>query len=74
MLYEILVLLCLSANMESSVTLRWTHFQALVEMYTKDEGKFAEMLKYPYPSQRLLEVVPVQESQDTLSPVGMYTT
>ena len=72
-LYKILVSLCLSANMESSVTLGWTHFQALVEMYAKDEGKRAEMLKYSYPSQHLLEVVPVQEPQDTLSP-GMYTT
>ena len=70
-MYKI-VLFCPSANMKSSVTLAWTHFQALVEMYAKDEGKRAEMLKYPYPSQHLLEVVSVQEPQDTLLP-GMYT-
>ena len=72
MLYEILVLLCPSANMESSVTLGWKHFQALVQMYAKDEGKRAEMLKYPYPSQHLLEVISVSKSEDTISP-GTYT-
>ena len=58
--------------MKSSITLPWKHFQALVEMYAKDEDKRAEMLKYTYPSQHLLEVVSEPKSQDTLSP-GMYT-
>ena len=36
---------------------------------TKDEGKCAEMLKYPYPSQHVLEVVSVSKSEDTFSPL-----
>ena len=72
MLYEILVVLCPSANMESSVTLDWIHFQALVKMYAKDESKHTGMLKHPYPSQHLLEVVSISKSEDTILP-GTYT-
>jgi len=51
---------------EPSVTLTWSDFKDLVELYAKDDERRSELLESKRPSQNLLKVQAKQEQVDIL--------
>lgn len=62
--------LCYSGQ-EPSVTLTWSDFKDLVELYAKDDQRRAELLESKHPSQNLLKVQAKQEQVDILPLQGI---
>jgi len=62
--------LCYSGQ-EPSVTLTWSDFKDLVELYAKDDQRRAELLESKRPSQNLLKVQAKQEQVDILPLQGI---
>lgn len=54
------------SGQEPSITLTWSQFKELVEHYSKDDQRRAELYKSQRPSQHLLKVQTKQEPLGTL--------